>query len=344
MNLDLTTAELFVRIAVTIFLIVIPVVFLFQQQFPYVMELLNTLRNIWLPVVDKARSFRNKMGNRVWDSMWDNEQTITEMATEFDEITDPFANDPAPKLAEQEQSVNEDISMYDAEIAIEKLRAQELDTGERWVIDVDAMMHDESAANTAEDDALSWKQQQDLEWIKFAALSHKERGKLDLYEKKLIEGLAIDANNSDLLKLLGDHYFESGNILKALTILKKIINEESDNHKAIWQVAQIYLSQNQHDTAQLLVEKAIELKPDNPKYHITMVEIFYANKQLKSAIKSMENVLKLRPTNKNYMLTLAGLHEEIGEPTKAKAYYKKILQIDPSNEVAKRALKRLSFK
>jgi hypothetical protein len=34
---------------------------------------------------------------------------------------------------------------------------------------------------------LSLKEQEELESIKFAALSYKERGKMDMYEKKLIE-------------------------------------------------------------------------------------------------------------------------------------------------------------
>lgn len=318
MSIDTTTAELFVWIVLTVFLIVIPVFLLFKQQLPYVLNVIDNLKNIGLsPLNSKIKSVRDHLSRPKKSAHHE----------EITEETDTLSLDPF------EQESHDD----EMEIVVTE---RELDTGEKGLIDIDAIQDQPDSTS----DELTDKQQQDLESIKYAALSHKERGKLDLYEKKLIEWLAIAPDNGDLLKLLWDYYFESGNMVKALTILKKIINEDWENHKAIRQIAQIYLHQNQHETAQLLVEKAIQLKPDNPKYHITMVEIFYANKQHKLAIKSMENVLKLRPTNKNYMLTLAWLHEEIGEPTKAKSYYSKILQIDPSNEVAKRSLKRLSFK
>lgn len=181
-----------------------------------------------------------------------------------------------------------------------------------------------------------------LESIKFAALSHKERGKLDLYEKKLIEWLALDNESIELLQLLWEHYFTSGNFIKALSLLKKVINMQPDNHKVIWQIGQMYLSQGEQSTAKLLIEKAISLKDDNPKYHISMVEIHYENQDIKQAIRSMEKILKLRPTNIDYLLTIATLHEENAEPSKALSYYSKIIELDPMHEIAKKAIRRLS--
>ena len=189
---------------------------------------------------------------------------------------------------------------------------------------------------------LSERDAQLLEALKFEALSHKERGKLDLYEKKLIEWLALDSENYELMQLLGEHYFTTGNLIKALSLLKKVINNEPDNHKVIRQIGQIYLSQGEQSTAKLLIEKAITLKDDNPKYHISMVEIHYENQDIKQAIRSMEKILKLRPTNIDYLLTIATLHEENAEPSKAMSYYSKIIELDPMHEIAKKAIRRLS--
>jgi len=49
---------------------------------------------------------------------------------------------------------------------------------------------------------LSAKEQKKLAELKLEAITHRERGKFDLYEKKLIEALAIDPENIELLKLL----------------------------------------------------------------------------------------------------------------------------------------------
>lgn len=185
------------------------------------------------------------------------------------------------------------------------------------------------------------KEQQKLKDIRISALTHKERGRIDEYEKKLIEWLAIDPNNKDFLERLSDYYFLSWHHIKAMTLLKKLVNQSPEDHKAIRQIWQIYVTQEDFDTARILIEKAISVKNDNPKYHITLVDIHYTQNNLKEAIKAMEKVLKLRPTNINYLLSIATLHEEASEPTKAFWYYSKIIEIDPMHELAKDWLKRL---
>jgi tetratricopeptide (TPR) repeat protein len=188
---------------------------------------------------------------------------------------------------------------------------------------------------------LSSKELKKLWELRLEAITHRERGRHDLYEKKLIEALAIDPENIELLKMLGDYYFDSGKFIKAISILKKVVNTDPQNHKAVWQIWQIYLFENQLETAKLLVEKAIILKDDNPKYYISLVEILYQLWNLKDAIKALEKVLKLRPTHIDYLLWIATLHEENSEPTKAIIYYSKIIELDPMHEIAKAKLKEL---
>ena len=81
-----------------------------------------------------------------------------------------------------------------------------------------------------------------LEKIIYEALGLRKEGKLDEYEKKIIEGLAIDPNDKDLNKLLADLYFTMGNHKKALPILKKIVEMDPKDHKAIRQIGEIYLT------------------------------------------------------------------------------------------------------
>ncbi len=185
------------------------------------------------------------------------------------------------------------------------------------------------------------KEQQKLKEIRIAALTNKERGKFDDYEKKLIEGLALDPDNKEFLERLSDYYFVNWNHIKAMTLLKRLVNQSPEDHKAIRQIWQIYVTQEDFDTARILIEKAISVKGDNPKYHITLVDIHYTQNNLKKAIRAMEKVLKLRPTSINYLLSIATLHEEASEPTRAFWYYSKIIELDPMHELAKDWLKRL---
>ena len=180
-----------------------------------------------------------------------------------------------------------------------------------------------------------------LEKIIYDALGLRKDGRLDEYEKKIIEWLAIDQEDKELNKLLADLYFTMSNYKKALPILKKIVDMDPKDHKAIWQIGEIYLTSGDFNIAELLIQKAIGINPTNPKYYISMVELFYNTDRKHDAITEIEKVIKLRPTNSAYMLTLADLYEEVNDLDNAKKYYFRVLEYEPSNEKAKKKLKEL---
>lgn len=188
------------------------------------------------------------------------------------------------------------------------------------------------------------KQKKLLEKIFYEANIYKKDWKLEEYEKKIIEWLAIEPENLELNKQLADLYFTIWNHKKALSLLKKIIEEDSDDHNAIWQIWEIYLISGDYETSELLIEKAINLKPNNPKYYISMVEILYNTERKKEAIAVMEKIVKLRPTNSGYSITLAELYEEIDDKDNAKKYYFRALEQEPNSEKAKRKIQELSTK
>ena len=182
------------------------------------------------------------------------------------------------------------------------------------------------------------KQKKLLEKISYEANIYKKEWKLEDYEKKLIEWLAIDPENLELNKELANLYFTIWNHKKALSLLKKIIEVDPEDHNVIWQIWEIYLMMWDYETSELLIEKAINLKPNNPKYYISMVEIMYNTERKKDAVAVMEKIVKLRPTNSNYIMTLAELYEEIGDEDNSKKYYFKVLEQEPTNEKAKRKI------
>jgi len=186
------------------------------------------------------------------------------------------------------------------------------------------------------------RQKKLLEKIRYEALMCKEKGKIEEFEKKLVEWLAIDPENLEFNQMLADLYFTLGNYTKSLTLLKKVIDMEPQDHKAIWQVGEIYLSKGEFETAELLVEKAIDLKPSNPKYYISMVEIYYNTERKDVAVETLEKVVKLRPANVPYLNALADLYLELGDQESAQRYYFRVLEHEPSNARAKVKLQKIT--
>ncbi len=194
-----------------------------------------------------------------------------------------------------------------------------------------------------EDRVNTLKKKKLVEKIIYDALALKKEWNHDEYEKKIIEWLAIDADDRELNKLLADSYFTVGNHKKALSILKRIVELDPEDHKAIWQIGEIYLNFGDFDIAELLIQKAISINPSNPKYYISMVELCYNTDRKQDAIWHMETVIKLRPSNATYMITLADLYEEVGDGVNAKKCFFRTLEFDPSNQKAKKKLQELTL-
>ena len=232
------------------------------------------------------------------------------------------------ELQEQE---NDFISNnYSTEVEEEK------DTPE---LDSETKEENTESKSSAEDKE---KNKKKLETILIEANILKNSGKFEQYEKKLIEGLAIDDESLEILKPLSELYFTLGNYKKALSLLKKVSEKDPNDHKAIWQIWEIYFMAGYNQTAELLVEKAINLKNDNPKYYLTMVEIFYNTDRSWEALAYMEKIVKLRPTNPKYLLATAELYEQVGDLDNAKKYYFNVLEYEQNNEKAKAKIREFT--
>ncbi|RKW23343.1 hypothetical protein D8B45_03610 [Candidatus Gracilibacteria bacterium] len=205
--------------------------------------------------------------------------------------------------------------------------------------DIETKEENTEPKNSVEDKE---KNKKKLETILIEANILKNSGKFEQYEKKLIEGLAIDDESLEILKPLSELYFTLGNYKKALSLLKKVSEKDPNDHKAIWQIGEIYFMAGYNQTAELLVEKAINLKNDNPKYYLTMVEIFYNTNRSGEALAYMEKIVKLRPTNPKYLLATAELYEQIGDLDNAKKYYFNVLEYEQNNEKAKAKIREFT--
>jgi len=201
-----------------------------------------------------------------------------------------------------------------------------------------------SPLQTTKKEDLSPKQRKTnalLERIIHKALMYKDKGQFDAYEKKLIEWLAIDDTHAELNKKLADRYFLNNNHKKSLSLLKKTIEHNPDDHEALWQLGEIYLEQWEFKEADLLVQRAIWLAADRPKYYISLVEVKYNANQIEEAIALMKKAIWLRPNNVSYLLAIAWLYEEHWDIDNSKKFYFDILELEPTNTKARRKLHTL---
>ena len=237
------------------------------------------------------------------------------------------------------QEIKEELQEQENEFISNNYSTEVEETKDTPQEDLETKEENTEPKNSAEDKE---KNKKKLETILIEANILKNSGKFEQYEKKLIEGLAIDDESLEILKPLSELYFTLGNYKKALSLLKKVSEKDPNDHKAIWQIWEIYFMAGYNQTAELLVEKAINLKNDNPKYYLTMVEIFYNTDRSSEALAYMEKIVKLRPTNPKYLLATAELYEQVGDLDNAKKFYFNTLEYEPTNEKAKNKIRELS--
>ena len=237
------------------------------------------------------------------------------------------------------QEIKEELQEQENDFISNNYSTEVEETKENPELDPETEEENLEPKNSAEDKE---KNKKKLETILIEANILKNSGKFEQYEKKLIEGLAIDDESLEILKPLSELYFTLGNYKKALSLLKKVSEKDPNDHKAIWQIWEIYFMAGYNQTAELLVEKAINLKNDNPKYYLTMVEIFYNTNRSWEALAYMEKIVKLRPTNPKYLLATAELYEQVGDLDNAKKYYFNVLEYEQNNEKAKAKIREFT--
>lgn len=196
------------------------------------------------------------------------------------------------------------------------------------------------AEGVSREDILQDKHDKNLKKIKYEALLFKQRNDMAGYEKKLIEWLILDPDDIDIYRQLADFYFSDGKYAKALSMFRKILAFDENDHHALWQIGEIYIEQWQYEDAQVFIEKALSLSPDNPKYYISLIDICIAKSDMETALVHLEKIVALRPRNISYLMALGEMYEKLWRSEDAKQTYFRVLEIDPLHTDVKHILKR----
>jgi tetratricopeptide (TPR) repeat protein len=90
------------------------------------------------------------------------------------------------------------------------------------------------------------------------------------------------------------------------------------------------------------LRKCVNLGPDVAKYHASLAaNLATATHHRREAIQHFEKAIELDPWNPGPFLKFAELHEVTQLPWRAEPLYRKVLEIDPENFLAKQGLARI---
>jgi thioredoxin-like negative regulator of GroEL len=189
------------------------------------------------------------------------------------------------------------------------------------------------------DDIVRDKFEKHIEKIRYEATVLKQRNDLLGYEKKLVEWLMLLPQDQQLQKQLADLYFQQGKFKKALSLLKKILADDPENHVALWQLGEITLHDEKIEDAYIYFMQAYTLCDDNPKYCLSLAQRYYDQEQYEQSLPLMEKLVKLRPKNIDYRVSLAHVQLKLNMRAEAKQSLLNAQEIEPMNLTLKQYLK-----
>jgi Flp pilus assembly protein TadD len=166
-------------------------------------------------------------------------------------------------------------------------------------------------------------------------------GQLRFAQKRLPEGAALmeqalqyDPNSIGALRGLVGYDLFKKQPAQALARINAQIAKSPKNSGFYILLAQFQLQNKNVDQAAAAAQKAMEVNPDDGEAVAVYAQLQAQRGQAASALSAWEQWSKTHPNNAGALAILGTLEESLGNMPKADDYYKKALQIQPSQPVA----------
>lgn len=167
------------------------------------------------------------------------------------------------------------------------------------------------------------------------------KGYFDTARHIIVEWLSIDKFNKDLNIELAGIYEKEHNYKNAEFIYKDLIDaiwKDTDVMKKLWM---IYALQNKLVDAKNMYEKVHKRRKDDAEVINMLADITFELQDYQQALTYLKLILKDKPRNVDRLLMLAVCFESLEQSEEAFETYKKIVELQPYNTLARNKLNEL---
>lgn len=169
---------------------------------------------------------------------------------------------------------------------------------------------------------------------------HFTKGDYGLAEKFLVQVLSFDNDHLDANLKLGLLYLHQENLPRAEFFFQKLIDlKESPVYYS--NLALTLYQQGRLEEAAKLYEKAIESEGNKPARFVSLAHVYHELGEMEKAMAAFESACRLDPRNLDYWWTVLEYYEKFSKKEDMARVLKKILELDPYNDVAKGKLRLL---
>lgn len=170
-----------------------------------------------------------------------------------------------------------------------------------------------------------------------------EKGDFQDAERKFIKAIEKDPHNEEAFDGLGKLYLAQKKNGEAIETYKFLTKHYPKNDGYFSKLGQSYHSQKLYDQAVEAYEQAIALSPDNANRYVNLGLVLEAKKHLEEAILNYRKAVDLENGNTHFLMVLAEALMKKDEREEAESILEKILQLEPTNHLAREKLMQLKF-
>lgn len=132
------------------------------------------------------------------------------------------------------------------------------------------------------------------EWL----LNH---GHVEKAREQLEKAIEADSHNPNLRYILGNLFYQQGQMDSAIEAFRQTIDLDSLHAGALNNLAWAYAQKKVNlDEALILSKRSLEVDPENPYYLDTIAEIYFLKKEYYRALTYMRKAVELDPPNIEY--------------------------------------------
>lgn len=124
----------------------------------------------------------------------------------------------------------------------------------------------------------------------------------------------------------------TGDKAKAITLFQSCLQKNPDHAASMYELALIYLDQNETEQATNFAQRAAELEPGNKWYKLLLVDVYAKSGDKKRLLEICQQMVKDEPGNADYLYELANAYLANNEGSSAIKTYNQLEQLVGINE------------
>lgn len=156
-------------------------------------------------------------------------------------------------------------------------------------------------------------------------------------KKLLIHSMSLTKDETLVSLKLASVYMESGDLKRAETIYKRLLEADKTNPSIYENLAKIYTKRKQFKEAVYAYVQALELDEKDDKKLISLGKLYSLLMRHSLAAECFRRAAELRPREVEYLFFLAEACMNDGDFENALFTYEKILTVEPYNDRARNA-------